>query len=64
MDNSLINKIATMENTILSLETTVRQQHTEYNYTVLENHRKMKKMKKRVEKLEEIIQQLVSNKGV
>jgi hypothetical protein len=53
-----------MEKTILSLETTVRQQHTEYNYTVLENHRKMKKMKKRVEKLEEIILQLVSNKGV
>lgn len=60
MDNNLINKISSMEKTIDSLETKLRQQQTEYNYMVMENYKKMKKMKKRMEKMEEILQKLVT----
>lgn len=60
MDNNLISKIATMEKTIESLETKLRQQQTEYNYMFMENYKKMKKMKKRMEKMEEILQKLVT----
>jgi uncharacterized coiled-coil protein SlyX len=49
-----------MEKTIDSLEIRLRQQHTEYNYMVMENYKKMKKMKKRMEKMEEMLQKLVT----
>jgi uncharacterized coiled-coil protein SlyX len=49
-----------MENKIESLENKLIQQHTEYNYMVMENYKKMKKMKKRMEKMEEMLYKLVT----
>ena len=60
MDDSLINKIANMEKTIQLLQEKLIQQHTEYNFIVMENHKRMKKMKKRMDKMEETLQQLTA----
>jgi len=60
MDNSLINKIAAMENTIQLLEEKLIQQHTEYNLIIMENYRKMKKMKKKMDKMEQTLHQLTA----
>ena len=60
MDNSLINKIATMEKTMKLLEEKLIQQHTEHNFIIMENHKRMKKMKKRMDKMEETLQQLTT----
>ena len=58
MDNSLVNKLATMEKTIKSLEERLIQQSTEYNFMVMENYKSMKKMKKRMDRMEETLQKL------
>lgn len=60
MDDSLINKIANMEKTIQLLQEKLIQQRTEYNFIVMENHKRMKKMKKRMDKMEETLQQLTA----
>jgi uncharacterized coiled-coil protein SlyX len=49
-----------MEKTIQLLQEKLIQQHTEYNFIVMENHKRMKKMKKRMDKMEETLQQLTA----
>jgi hypothetical protein len=60
MDNNIINKIATMENTIKLLEEKLIHQRTEYNFIIMENYRKMKKMKKKIDKMEQTLHQLTA----
>jgi hypothetical protein len=49
-----------MEKTIKLLEEKLIQQHTEHNFIIMENHKRMKKMKKRMDKMEETLQQLTT----
>ena len=49
-----------MENTIKLLEEKLIHQHTEHNFIIMENHKRMKKMKKRMDKMEETLQQLTT----
>ena len=60
MDDNLVNQIANMEKKIQLLEEKLIQQRTEYNFMAMENHKKMKKMKKRMDKMEETLQQLTA----
>ena len=58
-NTNLISKIANMEETIQSLQRQLREQQMSHHYIRSENEKKMKKLKKKVERIHETVHQLL-----